>query len=435
MKKRQLGLVVKPWQRSNTRSVYGLLPLAMIVLVVAALGVRFLWPSSAATNGAWSSGSSEYGSAQGFGSWRGETSTIYGCWNDHDGDQGNPASCMDAQKAGGYKYDIELASGFLAPGDSMSGAAGGAYEGRWRSYVQGVASRWGTARTVYIRPAHEFNLGNYRWQINNTTDADNFKAAWRRYYNIIKTELKDKGYNAKMTLSYNWDSHMNGVTIDQVWPGNEYVDVIGIDRYDAYWGGSSPPTCHNTDARWNEMMNYNNRAGNLSLTGWQQFAREKGKPIAFPEWGLADKATSINCDNPLWIQNMHDFFSKNAGTGPAQVEYEVYFNYAGYGGWTQLYPSTNSPNAAAKYKSLVWGSGGAVNPTPTPTPPTPTPPTPTPPTPPATKSPDLNGDGKVSLVDLSMLLAGWGKSGATDLDGNGTTALPDLSRLLSAWSP
>jgi|GEM_PF-5973551 len=53
----------------------------------------------------------------------------------------------------------------------------------------------------------------------------------------------------------------------------------------------------------------------------------------------------------------------NAGTGLGQVVYEIYFNYGGYGA-TRLYPNPESPNAAAKYRSLKRGSGGTVNPPP-----------------------------------------------------------------------
>lgn len=72
---------------------------------------------------------------------------------------------------------------------------------------------------------------------------------------------------------------------------------------------------------------------------------------------------------------------------------------------------------------------------PTPTPPTPTPPTPTPPTPPTpSKIGDLNGDNKVNLTDLSLMLSSWGKANAkADLNKNGKVDLPDLSMLLSNW--
>jgi len=48
--------------------------------------------------------------------------------------------------------------------------------------------------------------------------------------------------------------------------------------------------------------------------------------------------------------------------------------------------------------------------------------------------PDLNLDGSVDGIDLSILLAAWGQQGSdADLDGNGTVEGADLSVLLAAW--
>jgi hypothetical protein len=50
-----------------------------------------------------------------------------------------------------------------------------------------------------------------------------------------------------------------------------------------------------------------------------------------------------------------------------------------------------------------------------------------------TRSADLNGDGKVDVRDLSMLIASWGTP-TGDITGDGTTDITDLSRFLSTWS-
>ena len=61
-------------------------------------------------------------------------------------------------------------------------------------------------------------------------------------------------------------------------------------------------------------------------------------------------------------------------------------------------------------------------------------PTPTP-TPVATrKNGDVNGDGVINVVDLSLLLAEWGKSNANaDFNHDGTINVVDLSMLLAQW--
>lgn len=64
--------------------------------------------------------------------------------------------------------------------------------------------------------------------------------------------------------------------------------------------------------------------------------------------------------------------------------------------------------------------------------------TPTTPTPPVTtlKAGDVNGDGKITAVDLSILLSNWNKAAARaqgDLNADGKVTAVDLSILLSNW--
>lgn len=47
---------------------------------------------------------------------------------------------------------------------------------------------------------------------------------------------------------------------------------------------------------------------------------------------------------------------------------------------------------------------------------------------------DLNKDGKVNLVDFSILLTSWGASGAGDINEDGTTNLADFSIMLFDWT-
>jgi|SRR3989344_2611857 len=56
---------------------------------------------------------------------------------------------------------------------------------------------------------------------------------------------------------------------------------------------------------------------------------------------------------------------------------------------------------------------------------------------PKSKIADINDNGKVDLVDVSILLNNWGtpKNKSTDLNGDGKVNAKDLSILLSKWSP
>ena len=47
---------------------------------------------------------------------------------------------------------------------------------------------------------------------------------------------------------------------------------------------------------------------------------------------------------------------------------------------------------------------------------------------------DLNGDGLVNGVDLTILLGQWGSAGSADIDGDGIVSATDLTNLLAQWS-
>lgn len=48
---------------------------------------------------------------------------------------------------------------------------------------------------------------------------------------------------------------------------------------------------------------------------------------------------------------------------------------------------------------------------------------------------DVNGDGEVSAIDLSTILANWGGSGSGDIDGSGLVDGIDLAGVLAGWGP
>lgn len=52
---------------------------------------------------------------------------------------------------------------------------------------------------------------------------------------------------------------------------------------------------------------------------------------------------------------------------------------------------------------------------------------------PPPKQGDINGDGKIDVFDLSILLSQWGKAGTGDLNSDGVVNITDLSILLSKW--
>ena len=112
-------------------------------------------------------------------------------------------------------------------------------------------------------------------------------------------------------------------------------------------------------------------------------------------------------------------------------------------GCTSPAPDTSSGASMLVDSVSAYTMGASSTPTPTATTtatptvaPTPTPvATPTP-TPAPTLVGDINNDGLVNVVDLSLLLAKWGtNTTADDLNHDGTVNVIDLSLLLSHWHP
>ena len=70
----------------------------------------------------------------------------------------------------------------------------------------------------------------------------------------------------------------------------------------------------------------------MGTSAWADFARSKGKSFA---WRVGHGREG---DNPTYIQQMHDFLERNAGT----IAHEAYFNTSKY----QLYPVGPNPKSA-----------------------------------------------------------------------------------------
>ena len=67
----------------------------------------------------------------------------------------------------------------------------------------------------------------------------------------------------------------SGYNVALAYPGNAYVNDIGLDAYDESWATPQTPT-----NAWNETTL-------PALTAARAFAAAQGKPLAFCEWGIA----------------------------------------------------------------------------------------------------------------------------------------------------
>jgi hypothetical protein len=126
--------------------------------------------------------------------------------------------------------------------------AGGSYDsyirtwaGRMKTFLSGPDGVYGNSddRRAYLRFAHEPNGDWYPYSPAYAgTPANDFIAMWRHVHDIfVSIGVDDPSRLAWVFSVNNVDS---GVAMETMWPGEAYVDWVGIDGYD--WGSSSGHT-------------------------------------------------------------------------------------------------------------------------------------------------------------------------------------------------
>jgi hypothetical protein len=191
-----------------------------------------------------------------------------------------------------------------------------------------------------VRVGLEANGDWYPWGAN-ASNADQFKAAFRRIVSIMRAEAPQLSFWFDIGASANplpGTTTRTGV-FDVLYPGDDVVDGIAMDHYDFY------SLVAKTDAQFLQAMSPTNGYG---LQDAVNFARKHGKGFAVPEWAV--HSTQGAGDNPFFIKKMFEFFQANKDV----LVFEDYFNegdpYIGAAIWN---PAQN-PQSGAMYKQL-WG--------------------------------------------------------------------------------
>ncbi|KOG45137.1 hypothetical protein ADK75_32695 [Streptomyces virginiae] len=194
------------------------------------------------------------------------------------------------------------------------------------------------------------------WEMNGVTythrcapDPENWKAYWRR---IVKTMRAVPGQEFTFDFAPNRGTDAIGWT--KCYPGDDVVDVIGMDTYDQGPGQT-----------FDDQI--------TQPYGLQQhvdFAKAHGKPVSYPEWGLFRRG-----DNPEYVRRMLKWIQQH------KPLYHTITDYCPHGVWQ----CKDNPQSAKVFRdALTPERPGPVVPTPvvpTPVVPTPVVPTPVVPTP------------------------------------------------------
>lgn len=237
-----------------------------------------------------------------------------------------------------FKHDTLVLSVPMLPGGANALAPGvsGAYDGQFRALARKLVAARLSTRTI-IRLGWEFNAGWAGWS------AAKDPAAYVAYFRRIVTTMRA----VAPALRFDW---CPAEGLGQFWgvrgglaaayPGDAYVDYVGMDVYDQGWGANGV-VISDPAARWRQLVD---EAGGLA---WQaRFAAAHHKPLSFPEWALTQRADGHGGgDDPTFIEQMHGWIESH------DVAYQAYFDHDAPDGDHEL-ENGQFPAAAATFQRL-----------------------------------------------------------------------------------
>ncbi len=123
----------------------------------------------------------------------------------------------------------------------------------------------------------------------------------------------------------------SGYSVALAYPGNAYVDVIGLEVYDQSWSST--------------FTNSWTTAHLPALTAAHQFASTKGKPLAMCEWGVVIRTDGYGLgDDPSFVNEMASWMKDPSN----DVTFETYFS-ADTGGMNTIITDGLFPNSLAAF--------------------------------------------------------------------------------------
>ncbi|WP_308301970.1 glycosyl hydrolase [Frankia sp. AgKG'84/4] len=287
----------------------------------------------------WMSGFQSHQLAQltDFGNWRGRPNDVVHVYTDRTSGWGGlvqPTWPVDLFKGFPGKLVISQPT-YPKSGGSNGECARGAYDEQWKKLGSFLVAH-GRADSI-VRIGWEFNGTFMYW--HSDADPTVFKTCFQKIATAIRST------DPQVLIDWTFNAHNSPVPSGNspwgAYPGDEYVDYVGIDSYDHY-----PPS--KDDATWNKQCEDVN-----GLCYVIRFAREHGKKVGVGEWGVASCSGDGGGDNPFYMKKMFETF-KAAGD---VMGYDAYFSDPTPGNvCSTITNGGQNPKAAAVYKEL-FGKG------------------------------------------------------------------------------
>jgi len=260
----------------------------------------------------------------------------------------SPDWWLSQWKGSGYTLVLGVpmvpATSYLSDSDVSSFLQQGA-AGNFNSYFQTLAQKlvsYGFGNAI-LRLGWEMNGGWYNWRA-----APN-PTAWIGYWRQIVTTMRAVAPN----LRFDWNVSLGyqQVPPDQIYPGDSYVDMIGVDAYDEAWGPNGS-VVSDPVTRWANYIG----GGTYGLSWYAAFANQHGKPLTIPEWGETTRSDGHGGgDDSYYATQMAAFVADPANN----VAFESYFEVDASDGAHRLMTG-EFPNSATAYLAAFGASSATT---------------------------------------------------------------------------
>ena len=169
------------------------------------------------------------------------------------------------------------------------------------------------AGDIVIRLGVEAN-GNWEDDYVGSTAPE--MSAWAQCYDNEVTAMRAV-QGANFLFVWNPNVCYADLPLREWYPGNSYVDIIGVDAYDVDCWTLKSVSQEGWAAYFTDSAASTPGDDNFpSLANIEAFAAANGKPLSFPEWGLIAGMP----DDPTYVTDMGQMFSDES------FSFESYFD-------------------------------------------------------------------------------------------------------------
>jgi hypothetical protein len=191
------------------------------------------------------------------------------------------------------------------PVGTLAAGATGRYDPEFTTLAQTLVA-FGEGDAV-LRLGWEFNGTWYAWSVTDDPDAANFA----QYFRHIVTAMRSVP-GSSFRFVWNATSGASPVAPQKAYPGDAYVDYVGLDLYDQAWDIPLDPV-----RAWSKYLSEDN-----GLAALASFASAHHKAVAIPEWGITIRSDGHGLgDDPLFVGEMAKWVSTH------DVAFTSYFDF------------------------------------------------------------------------------------------------------------